>query len=85
MKNAETSVAMGTDKAGHVLATGAEVLCAADNSCLMHIRGQLDRGHSGVRTLHFAEILAATREDPLDTGTPIGEVSAPTVAAGTRS
>ena len=39
--------------------TGAEMLCAGDNSCLMHIGGGLSRLRSGVRTLHLAEILAA--------------------------
>jgi L-lactate dehydrogenase complex protein LldE len=63
LKNHDTSVAMGADKARHVLATGAEVLCAGDNSCLMHIGGLLSRLRTGVRTLHLAEILAATEED----------------------
>ncbi|MET8540759.1 (Fe-S)-binding protein [Kitasatospora sp. NPDC004799] len=60
VKNAETSGAMLADKAQAVLDSGAEVLCAADNSCLLHIGGGLSRQGSGVRTLHLAEILAAT-------------------------
>ena len=40
MKNADVSVAMGADKARHVRETGAEVLVAGDNSCLMHIGGR---------------------------------------------
>ncbi|MGK4579035.1 (Fe-S)-binding protein [Kitasatospora sp. HPMI-4] len=64
LKNAETSGAMLDDKADGVLATGAEVLCAADNSCLMHIGGGLSRRGSGVRVMHLAEILAATEGDP---------------------
>ena len=84
MRNEDVSVAMGTDKAAHVLATGAEVLTAADNSCLMHIGGQLSKGHSGVRSLHYAQILASSREEPLDTGTALVDVQAPTVTAGTR-
>ncbi len=60
MKNADTSVAMGSDKARHVRNTGAEVLVAGDSSCLMHIGGLLTRQRSGVRTVHLAEILAAT-------------------------
>ncbi|MEV6212692.1 (Fe-S)-binding protein [Kitasatospora sp. NPDC051914] len=60
VKNADTSGAMLADKADGVLSTGAEVLCAADNSCLMHIGGGLSRQGSGVRTMHLAEILAAT-------------------------
>ncbi|MFE2012931.1 (Fe-S)-binding protein [Streptomyces sp. NPDC059491] len=60
VKNADTSTAILADKMTDVLGTGAEVLCAADNSCLMHIGGGLSRWNSGVRTLHLAEILAAT-------------------------
>ena len=44
----------------HVMATGAEVCSAGDSSCLMHIGGGLSRIRSGVRTVHLAEILAAT-------------------------
>jgi L-lactate dehydrogenase complex protein LldE len=60
IKNAEVSVAIGADKARHVRETGAEVLVAADNSCLTHIGGLLSRERSGVRTMHLAEVLAAT-------------------------
>ncbi|MFC1443405.1 (Fe-S)-binding protein [Streptacidiphilus sp. N1-10] len=63
LKNAGTSAAMLADKADCVLRTGAEVLSAADNSCLMHIGGGLSRIRSGVRTLHLAEILVATEGD----------------------
>ena len=51
---------MGADKARHVRETGAEVLVAGDNSCLTHIGGLLTRQQSGVRSVHLAEILAAT-------------------------
>jgi Fe-S oxidoreductase len=64
VKNADTSVAMGADKARHVRETGAEVLVAGDNSCLLHIGGLLSRQQAGVRTLHLAEVLASTEEDP---------------------
>ena len=60
VKNADTSVAMGADKARHVRSTGAEVLVAGDNSCLMHVGGVLSRQRSGVRVVHLAEVLAAT-------------------------
>lgn len=60
VKNADTSVAMGADKARHVRDTGAEVLVAGDSSCLMHIGGMLSRQRAGVRTMHLAEILAST-------------------------
>jgi L-lactate dehydrogenase complex protein LldE len=59
VKNADTSMAMLSDKVRHVLDTRAEVCTSADTSCLMHIGGALSRGRTGVRTLHLAEILAA--------------------------
>jgi L-lactate dehydrogenase complex protein LldE len=58
LKNADTSVAMGADKARHVLDTGAEVLVAGDNSCLVHVGGLLSRLRAGVRVMHLAEVLA---------------------------
>jgi L-lactate dehydrogenase complex protein LldE len=64
VKNADVSTAMLSDKVPDVLDTRAEVLCAVDSSCLMHIGGGLTRGRAGVRTVHLAEILASTEEDP---------------------
>ena len=58
VKNAEVSAAMLADKVRAVLDTGAEVVCAADNSCLMHIGGGLSRQRTGVRAMHLAEVLA---------------------------
>ena len=55
---------MGADKARHARGTGAEVLCALDNSCLTHVGGILSRQHSGMRVLHLAEILASSEESP---------------------
>ena len=63
VKNAETSTAMLSDKLRHIGDTEAEVCCAGDNSCLMHIGGGLMRGQAGVKPVHLAEILAATEED----------------------
>jgi len=62
VKNADVSSAMLEEKTGAVLATGAEVCTACDNSCLMHIQGALHRQKTGVKTLHLAEILAADKE-----------------------
>jgi L-lactate dehydrogenase complex protein LldE len=59
LKNADTSVAMGSDKARRVRDTHAEVLVAGDNSCLMHIGGLLSRQRAGTRVMHLAEVLAA--------------------------
>ncbi len=60
LKNSDTSVAMGSDKARHVVDSGAEVLVAGDNSCLMHVGGLLSRQRSGIRVLHLADVLAST-------------------------
>ena len=62
VKNADTSMAMLTDKVRAVLDTGAQVCTAGDNSCLMHIGGALSRQRAGVRAMHMAEILASTDE-----------------------
>jgi L-lactate dehydrogenase complex protein LldE len=60
IKNAETSAAMLVDKLRAELDTKAEICCAGDNSCLMHIGGGLSRLKARVRTMHIAEILAHT-------------------------
>jgi L-lactate dehydrogenase complex protein LldE len=59
VKNADTSMAMLSDKLRHVLDTRAEVCTAVDTSCLMHIGGALKRQRTGVRVMHIAEVLAA--------------------------
>ncbi|MDA5284582.1 MULTISPECIES: (Fe-S)-binding protein [unclassified Streptomyces] len=65
VKNADVSAAMGADKIRNARATGAEVLCGADNSCLAHLEGTLRRAGAPLRALHLAEILASTEEEPL--------------------
>ena len=62
VKNPDVSAAICTDKVAAIRQTGAEIVCAADNSCLMHIGGALTRQRSGVATMHLAEILARTEE-----------------------
>jgi L-lactate dehydrogenase complex protein LldE len=62
VKNPDVSTAMLADKMRGVLATGAEVCTAGDSSCLMHIGGGLSRLRTGTKTVHLAEILAATQE-----------------------
>jgi L-lactate dehydrogenase complex protein LldE len=59
MKNAEVSAAMLADKTTAATATGAEVLCALDNSCLMQLGGGLSHQDSPMRVMHLAEILAS--------------------------
>jgi L-lactate dehydrogenase complex protein LldE len=65
VKNADTSAAMLSDKIKDVLATGAEVCTAIDNSCLMHLFGSLHRQRTGIKTAHIAEILATTENAKL--------------------
>ena len=60
VKNADTSMAMLSDKLARILDTEGEVCTAVDNSCLMHIGGALRRQRAGVRVMHLAEILAST-------------------------
>jgi L-lactate dehydrogenase complex protein LldE len=62
LKNADTSTAMLADKMRHIRDTGAQVCTAGDSSCLMHIGGGLSRMDAGVKTVHLAEILAATKQ-----------------------
>ncbi len=59
VKNADTSMAMLSDKIKNILTTRAEYCVAADNSCLMHIGGALHRQRTGVGVMHLAEVLAA--------------------------
>ncbi|SDT83224.1 L-lactate dehydrogenase complex protein LldE [Streptomyces sp. TLI_053] len=63
VKNPAVSAAMGADKVRNALSTGAEVLCGADNSCLMHLGGTLRRQDAPLRTVHLAEILASTEKE----------------------
>ncbi len=68
VKNPDVSVAMLAGKNRDVAATGAEVVTALDNSCLMQIYGGLHREGSPVRTMHLAEILASTGEEQTGDG-----------------
>lgn len=63
LKNPDVSVAMASDKARHVIDSGAEYLVGGDHACLMNVAGILSRQRSGVKTIHLAEILASTKED----------------------
>ncbi len=60
VKNPDVSLAMGSDKVASIAGSGAEVLTAADTSCLMHLAGMLSRADSPVRVMHLAEILEGT-------------------------
>jgi L-lactate dehydrogenase complex protein LldE len=65
MKNSAVSSAMLADKVTAIGRTEAAVCSAGDSSCLMQIAGGLSRLRVGARTLHLAQILASTREEPV--------------------
>ena len=58
LKNKDVSAAMLADKCDAIDRTDAEVIAAADNSCLAHIGGGLSRRGAVARPMHYAEILA---------------------------
>lgn len=64
VKNADVSSAMLADKTANITATGASLCAGGDASCLMHIGGGLSRQGSEITTVHLAEVLASTMEEP---------------------
>ena len=67
VKNSDVSGAMLADKVAAIESTGAGLCAGGDTSCLLHIGGGRMRAGAlavGTGTVHFAEILAATREEP---------------------
>ncbi len=59
VKFADVSGAMAATKIDSILRTGAEAVVSIDSSCLMQIRGALERRGAAVETRHLAEVLAA--------------------------
>jgi L-lactate dehydrogenase complex protein LldE len=66
VKNPDTSLAMLSDKIMDIRDSGAEVVTAVDNSCLVHVAGGMHRrgllggnGRTGIQVMHLAEILAS--------------------------
>jgi L-lactate dehydrogenase complex protein LldE len=57
VRQPELSVAMADEKLRTL--DGAQVLCGADPSCLMHLRGRLRRLGSDVEVRHLAEVIDA--------------------------
>jgi L-lactate dehydrogenase complex protein LldE len=72
----EVSAAMAEEKIGNIEATGAQLCTGGDASCLMHLGGAMARRGTGTATVHFAEILASTRANPLEVSGPV-ELSIP--------
>jgi L-lactate dehydrogenase complex protein LldE len=54
------STSMGEAKCANALSTEAEFLISGDPSCLLHISGMLRKRSADLKTLHLAEVLAAT-------------------------
>ena len=77
------------EKIEKVPASGASLCTGGDASCLLHLDGAMHRrearGQDGrpLRTVHLAEILAATRENPLEVDGPV-ELSIPASAGARR-
>lgn len=65
-KNADTSGAMVADKLKNIRKTGASVCSGGDVSCLMNIGGAALKEEEPITTVHFAEILASTKDNPLE-------------------
>lgn len=88
LKNPDVSGAMAEEKLANVVASGASLCSGGDASCLLHLggaaarRGTVGQDGAPVRTVHLAEILAATRENPLEVDGPVS-LSIPE-AAGVR-
>lgn len=88
LKNPDVSAAIAEEKIEKVTASGASICTGGDASCLLHLGGAMHRrearGQDGrpLRTVHLAEILAATRENPLEVDGPV-ELSIP-ASAGVR-
>lgn len=66
LKNSDVSGAMVDQKLGNIAASGAKLCTGGDAACLLHIGGAAVKRGENIQTVHFAEILAATRANPLD-------------------
>ena len=58
VKLPELSVAIADHKLDAVQKASIDVLASGDTSCLLHLRGRLERRAIPVRTMHLAEVLA---------------------------
>lgn len=64
VKYPELSNRMVSDKAGHIVATGATTVLAGDLGCLLNIAGKLQRDGATIQVRHVAEVLAGLTEVP---------------------
>lgn len=70
-KNPDVSGAMADSKIKNIEKSGAALCTGGDASCLLHLGGAMSRQKSPLKTLHFAEVLASTKENPLDISGPV--------------
>ncbi|GEC98983.1 glycolate oxidase [Kocuria varians] len=75
-KNPDVSGAMADEKLRNIVDAGASLCTGGDASCLMHLGGAASKRKLDVQTVHFAEILASTRANPLIVDGPV-ELSIP--------
>ena len=75
-KNPDVSGAMADAKLDNIRGSGASLCTGGDASCLMHLGGAASKRKVDVQTVHFAEILASTRSNPLHVEGPV-ELSIP--------
>ena len=57
VKMPDVSVAMADEKIKALDESGADTLVSCDSSCLMHLKGRLDRTGHRTRVLHLAQVL----------------------------
>ena len=57
VKYADISGAMLQDKIDSIKSVGVDAVVAGDMSCLMQIKGGLEKQESGIRSMHIAELL----------------------------
>lgn len=57
VKMPDVSVAMADEKIKALDESGADTLVSCDSSCLMHLKGRLDRTGHETRVLHLAQVL----------------------------
>lgn len=66
VKYSDISNEIVAEKAENILSTEAEYLLGGDMGCLMNMAGKLNRdGHTQIKTLHTAEVLAGLSEQVL--------------------
>lgn len=60
VKVPDISSAMGEIKVDNIVKSGADWVISGDSSCLMHLGGMLEKKGLRPKTIHLAEVLAAT-------------------------